>query len=335
MTMAMPQSLSERLPTVLVADRTDLLRRNLSARLQAEGYDVLQASNGPEAVAYLARERPDAAILEAELPGISGEDLCRLAKDRLNLPHAHMVLLALTDDPTRVRSALAAGATDVLTKPLSFDDLVTRLNEALAPMPVQGQVLTLRAIGTNHLCMAAAWQPKEGGKLVLEPGPELGWLGGDVAKGVPLSIGYPGPHGIRLSRPATMRMVTRRDGLRVVEIALAKDLPRRSPSPDRAVTLGAKYAGPDGAYQPALLLNASASGLRLGGVVDAFEPNAPISLFLFHQQELRLALKGKVEVQRADSGHFETAIALDGLNEATRKSLVDLFKPGSLTPPPR
>lgn len=333
--MAMPHSLSERLPTVLVADRTDLLRRNLTSRLQAEGYDVLQAASGAEAVACLARERPDAAIVEAELPGISGADLCRLAKERLNLPHAHMVVLASQDDPARTRAARMAGAAEVLTKPLSFDDLVANLNTALAPMPIQGQVLTLRAIGTQQLCMAAAWKPQAGGKLVLEPGPEFRWLGGDVVKGIPLSIGYPGPHGIRLSRQGTMRLITRRDGLRVLEIALAKDLPRRSPAAERVVALGAKYTAPDGSYQPALLLNASASGLRLGGMIDAFAPDADISLFLFHQQDLRLALKGQVEAQRADGDHLETAIALADLNEATRQSLVDLFKPGSLTPPPR
>lgn len=333
--MSLVHSLSERAPTVLVADRTDLLRRNLTSRLQAEGYDVLQAANGPEAVAYLAKERPDAAVLEAELPGISGEDLCRLAKERLDLPHAHMLLLAGQDDPARTRAAIAAGAADVLVKPLSLDDLVSRLHAALAPHPVQGQVLTLRAIGMNHLCMVAAWQPKEGGKLLLDHGPEFAWLGGDPLKGVPLSIGYPGPHGIRLNREATLRLVTKRDGQRAVELTLARDLPRRSPPPERAVPLGVKYAAADGSYRPALLLNASVSGLRLAGVVDDFAPEAPISLFLFHQQDLQLALKGKVQTQRADGGHFETTVALPELTDATRRSLVALFKPGSLTPPPR
>lgn len=333
--MSLLQSLSERMPTVLVADRTDLLRRNLTSRLQAEGYDVLQAANGPEAVAYLVKERPDAAVLEAELPGISGEELCRLAKDRLNLPHAHMVVLAGHEDLARTRSALDAGAADVLVKPLSLDDLVSRLNEALAPRPVPGQVLTLRAIGTNHLCLVSAWQGKEGGKLVLDHGPELLWLGGDPLKGVPLSIGYPGPHGIRLSREATMRLATRRDGQRHIELTLSKDLPRRSPAPERALTLGVKYAAQDGSYQPALLLNASASGIRLGGVLDALEPNTPLSLFLFHQQDLRLALKGTVQAQRPDGQHYETALALTELAEATRRALIDLFKPGSLTPPQR
>lgn len=335
MAMSMPQSLAERQPTVLVADRTDLLRRNLTSRLQAEGYDVIQAATGAEAVAYLAKERPDAAVFEADLPGISGEDLCRLAKGRLNMPHSHLVVLATQDDPARARATMAAGASDVLTKPLAMDDLVERLNEALAPMPLRGQVLTLRAIGTNHLCMASAWHPKDSHKLQFEPGPELQWLGGDLMKGVPLSVGYPGPHGIRLSRQATMRLTTRRDGQPVVEITLTKDLPRRSPPPERAVSLGIKYAAPDGSYRPALLLNASASGLRLGGMIDAFEPNTPVSLFVFHQQDLRLTLKGHVEAQSADGGHYESAISLADLPEATRRSLVDLFKPGSLTPPPR
>lgn len=333
--MSLPQSLSERPPTILIADRTDLLRRNLTSRLQAEGYDVLQAANGTEAIAYLAKERPDAAVFEADLPGITGEDLCRLAKSRLNLPNTHMLVLAEHDHAGRARSAQAAGAADVLVKPLSIDDLVSRLKAALAPEPLQGQVLTLRPIGSDRLCMVSAWQPKEGGRLLLEFGPELQWLGGDPLKGVPLSIAYPGPHGVRLSQGATMRLVTKRDGQKAVEIALAKELPRRSHPPDRAVALGVKYAAADHSYRPALLLNASPTGLRLGGMVDAFEPNAPLSLFLFHQQELRLALKGTVQAQRADGGLFETAIALSDLTEATRRALVDLFKPGSITPAPR
>lgn len=332
--MAMPQSLSERLPTVLVADRTDLVRRNLTARLQAEGFDVLQAANGSDAIAYLAKERPDAAILEAELPEISGEDLCRLARERLHLETAHMLVVASHDDLAVTRSALAAGAADVLVKPISLDELVARLNQALAPRPVPGQVLTLRAIGTNHLAMVSAWQPREG-KLELEPGPELMWLCGDLARGVPLSIGYPGPHGIRLTRGATMRQITRRDGRRTIELALAKEPPRRSPPPERVAPVGIKYAAEDGSYRPALLLNASASGLRLGGMVEALAPNTVVSLFLFHQQELRLALKGRVQAQKADGGHFETAVALDDLTEGTRRSLVELFRPGCLIPPMR
>lgn len=333
--MSWPQSLTERPPTVLIADRTDLLRRNLTSRLQAEGYDVLQAANGSEAIAYLAKERPDAAVLEADLPGISGEDLCRLIKGRLNMPHAHMLVLAGQDDVTRTRSAKAAGAADVLVKPLSIDDLVTRLNEALAPLPLQGQVLTFRAIGSDRLCMVSAWQPKEGGKLLLESGPEFQWLGGDPLKGVPLSVGYSGPNGIRLSHAATMRQVTKRDGQKAIEIALAKELPRRSAPPDRAAALGVQYAAVDGSHRPALLLNASASGLRLGGMVDAFEPLAPLSLSLFHQQDMCLTLKGTVQAQRADGGHFETAIALGDLTAATQRSLVNLFKPGCITPAPR
>lgn len=329
------QSLSERPPTVLIADRTDLLRRNLTSRLQAEGYEVLQAANGTEAIAYLAKERPDAVVVEADLPGISGEDLCRLARERLQLQTAHMLVVAGHDDLTLTRSALAAGAADVLVKPLSLDDLVARLNEALAPMPVPGQVLTLRAIGTNHLCLVSAWEPREGGRLQLEPGPEFQWLGGDLTKGVPISIGYPGPHGIRLSRGATMRQITRRDGQRAIELVLAKDSPRRSPPPERALPLAIKYAAQDGSYHPALLLNASASGLRLGGMVEALAPNTVVSLFLFHQKELILALKGRVQAQRADGRHFETAVSLEELTEASRRSLLDLFKPGSLTPPMR
>lgn len=330
-----PQTLTERAPTVLVADRTDLLRRNVAAHLQRAGYEVLQASDGREALAVLARARPDAALFDSGLPDVSGADLCRIAKGQLGLQHAYLVLVASSEDIGRSHLLLGTGASEVLHKPLELDLLTETLNETLVPLPRPGQVLTLRALGTDRSCHVSAWRSHRRQRLTLEPGPEYEWLGGDQLRGVPIHVTYPGPHGVRLTLQATLRRVTGQGFKHSLDLILAPELPRRAaPLEGRHPALGVKYASYEGAYEPAIPYNVSVTGLRLGGVRDSFVPDEGIELFFFQQHALELACRGVVKSsQEQDGRHFEVAIALHASNDEQRHRLIALLKPGCLAPP--
>lgn len=102
----------------------DFIRRGLSA----EGWSVVHAGSGEDAL-DLAREAPfDVVVLDLMLPGMSGQDVCR--KLRARLDRTPVLMLSALDTTDERIAGLRLGADDYLAKPFDFDELVARL-EAL------------------------------------------------------------------------------------------------------------------------------------------------------------------------------------------------------------
>ena len=122
---------------VLVVDDEPPIRKLLRMGLSAEGYDVLEASNGKLALAMLAEE-PDLVILDLGLPDMNGLDLLRMVRARNDsLP---IVVLSSRDDETGKVQALDLGADDYVTKPFGMDELLARMRAALRhQLQVQGE----------------------------------------------------------------------------------------------------------------------------------------------------------------------------------------------------
>jgi DNA-binding response OmpR family regulator len=112
---------------LLVEDETrvaDFIRRGLSA----EGWSVVHAGSGEDAM-DLAREAPfDVVVLDLMLPGMSGQDVCR--KLRARSDRTPVLMLSALDSTDERVAGLRLGADDYLAKPFDFDELVARL-EAL------------------------------------------------------------------------------------------------------------------------------------------------------------------------------------------------------------
>ncbi|AOS43244.1 Blue-light-activated protein [Lacunisphaera limnophila] len=112
--------------TILVVDdepRAQALLRNL---LEVEGYQVLCAGNGPEALAA-ARQLPDVVLLDLMMPGMDGYEVCqKLRADPLLALMPVIMLTALDDRASRLRG-LQAGADDFLAKPFDSAELRARL----------------------------------------------------------------------------------------------------------------------------------------------------------------------------------------------------------------
>ncbi len=117
-------------PTVLVVDDDDAIRRVVRSVLEADGFEVVEAADGPTALALLepaGGRRPDAVILDVMMPGIDGVEVCRaMAPDR-----PRVVMLSARHDAETRRRAEAAGADLYLTKPFSAVELL----EALQGLP--------------------------------------------------------------------------------------------------------------------------------------------------------------------------------------------------------
>jgi DNA-binding response OmpR family regulator len=122
--------------TVLVVDDEETIADAVQARLQSEGYRVLVAGDGSQAIETAARERPDLVVLDLMLPGMDGLEVCKqLQRDRW-VPV--LMLTARTEEADKV-AGFAVGADDYLTKPFSLRELVVRVRAILRRVERIGQ----------------------------------------------------------------------------------------------------------------------------------------------------------------------------------------------------
>jgi two-component system KDP operon response regulator KdpE len=113
---------------ILIVDDEPQILRALRAGLAAQGYDVVGAADGEEALDKASAELPDAIILDLNLPRKSGLDVCREIREWSAVP---IIVLSVRDAERDKVTALDLGADDYLTKPFGTAELLARLRAAL------------------------------------------------------------------------------------------------------------------------------------------------------------------------------------------------------------
>ena len=113
---------------VMVVDDEPAIVRLVRAKLQADGYAVITAARGEEALALLDDERPDLVILDLMMPGMDGFETLRKVREIGQIPV--IMLTARAGDADKVRG-LQGGADDYLTKPFNPDELSARVAAVL------------------------------------------------------------------------------------------------------------------------------------------------------------------------------------------------------------
>jgi DNA-binding response OmpR family regulator len=114
--------------TVLVVDDEAAIAEAVRARLDSEGYRVLVAADGPQALETAERERPDLVVLDLMLPGMDGLEVCQQLQRERWVPV--LMLTARTEEADKV-AGFAVGADDYLTKPFSLRELAVRVRAIL------------------------------------------------------------------------------------------------------------------------------------------------------------------------------------------------------------
>lgn len=118
-------------PCVLLVEDEGVQREVLTYNLEAEGFRVVSAESGDEAMLLVAEEAPDLLLLDWMLPNVSGIEICRRVKADPESRHIPVIMLsARSDEDDRVRG-LETGADDYVVKPYSVIELMARVRTQL------------------------------------------------------------------------------------------------------------------------------------------------------------------------------------------------------------
>jgi two-component system, OmpR family, KDP operon response regulator KdpE len=119
--------MTTKMKRILLAEDEVALRDFVSRNLHARGFEVLEASNGLEAMALWEQEDPHLLILDIMMPRMDGLEVCRRVREHSTVPI--IVLTALDSESDKV-TALDLGADDYLTKPFGVEELLARVRAA-------------------------------------------------------------------------------------------------------------------------------------------------------------------------------------------------------------
>ncbi len=113
---------------ILVVDDERAIVESLEYALERDGYKVLRAFDGAEALKVFRSQKPDLIILDLMLPIMSGEEVCRLVRKESSIP---IIMLTAKDSEIDRVVGLEIGADDYVTKPFSIRELVARVRALL------------------------------------------------------------------------------------------------------------------------------------------------------------------------------------------------------------
>ena len=120
------------LATIMVAEDNEPSRDALSRRLERRGYRILLAVDGEQAVAIARSTLPDLILMDLGLPGIDGWEATRQLKADAATRHIPLIVLSAHAMINDREMALAAGGDDFDTKPVRFEQLLTKIETLLA-----------------------------------------------------------------------------------------------------------------------------------------------------------------------------------------------------------
>lgn len=117
---------------ILVVDDEPNIVTALEYLLAQSGYEVAVAENGEEALAAVARIRPDLVLLDIMMPRLNGYEVCRRLRERPESAGIKIVILSAKGREVDAAKGLSLGADLYVSKPFSSTELVARIQELLA-----------------------------------------------------------------------------------------------------------------------------------------------------------------------------------------------------------
>src|SRR5262249_15529641 len=118
-------------PLILVADDNAANRDILQTRLTRQGYEVLTATDGEEALAVAREHQPDLILLDVMMPKRDGFEVCRVLKADDALPFMPIILVTAKSETRDIVAGLESGGDEYLTKPVDQAALIARVKSIL------------------------------------------------------------------------------------------------------------------------------------------------------------------------------------------------------------
>src|SRR5438874_3302083 len=140
----MPDSSS----TILLVDDEDAVQRLLTYPLEREGFRVVQARDGEEALRRFAEEPVDLVVLDVMLPKLDGLEVCKALRAESTVP---IIMLTARDDELDKVLGLELGADDYITKPFSIREFRSRVRAVLRRAAAPRQERAAEAIDVDGL----------------------------------------------------------------------------------------------------------------------------------------------------------------------------------------
>lgn len=116
---------------ILVADDSLSVRRLVATRLQAEGFEVIEAEDGEEALRRAIEDAPDLIVLDKVMPKLDGFEVVRSIRERDEIRTIPIVMLTERASEDDVVGGLSLGVNDYVAKPFSPRELMMRVRKAL------------------------------------------------------------------------------------------------------------------------------------------------------------------------------------------------------------
>lgn len=117
---------------ILIVDDTPDNLRVLSTTLEGRGYDVRTAINAQLALLSIQAEQPDLILLDINMPGINGYDLCVKLKQQLETANIPIIFISALDDELDKKQAFTVGGADYISKPFQIEEVIARVQHQLA-----------------------------------------------------------------------------------------------------------------------------------------------------------------------------------------------------------
>lgn len=138
---------------ILVVEDDAVINQAVTDRLRGSGYEVVQAWDGPGAVARFGETEPALVLLDVMLPGFDGHEVCRRIQATRPVP---VLMLTARDDEADILIGLGVGADDYLTKPFRMRELVARVGALLRRVDRAAELATRPTTDLGDLKIDAA-----------------------------------------------------------------------------------------------------------------------------------------------------------------------------------
>jgi class 3 adenylate cyclase len=135
--------MTSRTPRILAVDDEPANLALLAKLLGNTGYEVVQASDGPAAIAAAEDQRPDLILLDVLMPGIDGIETCQRLRARAPFAHVPILMLTALNHPEDRARGLEAGANDFLSKPFEAVELSARIRTLLKVKALQDRLVEI------------------------------------------------------------------------------------------------------------------------------------------------------------------------------------------------